>query len=94
MALSSNRPLIDERDMRPCKEADEALKYAIISLFCFGIILGPMAISKASKAKRMIEDDPRLTGSGKATAAIVIGIVAVVLWVLGLILRLSTMGQR
>ena len=36
----------------PCKEADEALKYAIIGLFCFGIILGPMALIKATKAQK------------------------------------------
>jgi len=37
--------------------------------FCFGIILEPLAIQKALKARKMIEANPRVTGSGKATAA-------------------------
>jgi hypothetical protein len=84
------KPFAEELTM-PCKEASEALKYAIIGIFCFGIILGPMAISKASNAKKMIEDDPRLTGAGKADAAKIIGIVVIVLWSLGLISRFAEM---
>jgi hypothetical protein len=75
----------------PCKEADDALKYAIIGIFCFGIILQPIAIAKAAKAKKMIAMNPQLTGSGKATAAMIIGIVGLVLWVLGMIARFSNM---
>jgi hypothetical protein len=75
----------------PCKEADDALKYAIIGIFCFGIILEPIAIQKALKAKKMIAANPRLTGSGKATAALIIAIVGLVLWVLGLLARI---GER
>lgn len=82
------QPVAEEGTI-PCKEAGEALKYAIIGIFCFGIILGPIAISKASKAKDMIAKNPQLTGSGKATAAMVIGIVVVVLWVIGFIARIS-----
>ena len=82
------QPMIEEATL-PCPEAGEALKYAIIGIFCFGIILEPIAISKALKAKRMMDANPRLTGSGKATAALVIGIVALVLWVLGIIARIS-----
>jgi hypothetical protein len=69
----------------PCKEANDALTMAIIGFFCFGIILGPLAIAKASKAKKMIQADPRLTGEGKATAAVVIGIIVTILslfWIL------------
>ncbi|MBL7220657.1 MAG: hypothetical protein ISS69_11130 [Phycisphaerae bacterium] len=73
----------------PCKEADEALKYAIIGIFCFGIILEPMAIAKALKAKNLINASPNLTGSGKANAALIIGIVGLILWVLGLFMRIS-----
>jgi len=87
-------PLVAEEATIPCKEAGEALTYAIVGLFCFGFILGPMAISKASKAKKMIEMNPRLTGSGKATAAMIIGIVALVLWVLSLAVRFSRIGNR
>ena len=81
-------PVVEEATM-PCKEAGEALKYAIIGIFCFGIILEPIAIIKAVKAKKMIDVNPQLTGSGKATAALVIGIISLVLWVLGMIARFA-----
>lgn len=74
---------------RPCKMAGQALTYAIFSFFCFGIILAPIAIVKASKAKKEIEQDQTLTGSGKATAAMVIAIIALVFWVIGILSRLS-----
>lgn len=77
----------------PCKEADEALKYAIFSLFCFGFILGPVAISKAVKAKQMMNLNPQLAGSGKAMAAIIIGTIGLLLWVLGIISRVATMPK-
>lgn len=76
-----------------CVEAGEALKYAIIGIFCFGVILGPVAISKALQAKRMISANPQLTGQGKATAALIIGVIDLVLWVLGIIARVSA-GPR
>jgi hypothetical protein len=93
MALRGATPMVEEATM-PCKEAGEALTYAIISLFCFGFILGPIAISKALKAKKMMAMNPRLTGSGKATAAIIIGIVGLVVWVLSLIARVTTAAHQ
>lgn len=83
------RPVVAEAATIPCPEAGEALKYAIFGLFCFGIILEPIAISKALKAKNMIALNPRLTGSGKATAALVIGVIGLLFWVLGLIARVA-----
>jgi hypothetical protein len=77
----TKQPVVGEPN-QPCPEAGEALKYAIIGIFCFGFILGPMAISKALKAKKMIAEDPSLSGGGKATAALVIGILDVVFFVL------------
>ena len=82
-------PAVREDRMIPCPEADEALKYAIIGIFCFGIILGPIAISKAFKARKMIQANPRLSGEGKVTAAITIGFIGLALWVIGLLVRLS-----
>lgn len=82
-------PMLEEATL-PCKEAKDALIMAIIGLFCCGIILGPMAIAKGLKAKKMIEKNPRLTGSGKATAAIAIGIIGLVVFVLGIIIRVSS----
>lgn len=81
-----------EGAMLPCKEADEALKYAIIGIFCFGIILEPMALVKASQARKMLERNPRLSGSGKVTAATVIAILGLVLWVVGMFVKLSNMN--
>jgi len=86
------QPVIEEATL-PCKEAGEALKYAIIGIFCFGIILEPIAISKALKAKKMLDTNPRLTGSGKATAALIIGIISLLLWVLGLIGKFASMNK-
>jgi hypothetical protein len=76
-----------------CQEANDALKYALIGIVCFGIILEPIAISKALKAKKMIAENPRLEGSGKATAALVIACAALCLWVLGMIARVTAAGR-
>jgi len=73
----------------PCKEAGSALIIAIVGLIICGVVLGPIAISKALKAKKMIEANPRLTGSGKATAALVIGILDLVFWALYIVGRVS-----
>jgi hypothetical protein len=83
-------PLMREEATIPCKEASEALTYAIIGLFCFGFIFGPIAISKASKAKNMMALNPRLTGSGKATAATIIGVVALVFWLINIYVRVTS----
>ena len=86
------QPVVEEATI-PCKEAGEALTYAIVGLFCFGIILEPIAISKALKARKMIEANPRLTGSGKTTAALIIGIVALIIWVLGIVARVALISK-
>ena len=91
MALQG-QPMVEAATI-PCKEADDALKYSIIGIFCFGIILEPIAISKALKAKKMMAMNPQLTGSGKANAALIIGIISLVLWVLGMIARVSNMSR-
>ncbi len=78
-----------EAATEPCPEANEALKYALIGLLCFGIILEPIAINKALKARKMIAANPNLTGSGKATAALIIATIGLVLWVLGIMARLA-----
>ena len=40
-------PVLEEPTL-PCKEANEALTFAIVGLFCCSLIFGPIAISKAS----------------------------------------------
>ena len=77
-----------------CEEAGEALKYAIIGIFCFQPILGPISIAKALKAKSLIKANPRLEGSGKATAALIIGIIDLLLGIVGIILKVAEVGHR
>src|ERR1044072_4426716 len=74
-------------------EAKEALKYAIIGIFCFGFVLGPMAIVKGTNAKKAIAEDPRYEGEGLATAAQIIGSIVSLLSVLYFI-DLFTRGMR
>jgi hypothetical protein len=83
MAIVGARPVAGV----PCAEANDALKLAVLSFFCFGIVVGPMAINKAAKARKMIAADHSLTGMGKANAAVVLGVAAVVLWFIGLFHR-------
>ena len=93
MALPKGEHVLEEAT-EPSPEASEALKYAIVGMFCFGFILGPVAISKALKARNSIDANPRMTGSGKAIAAIVIGSVALVLSGLGLLVRMAHLSPR
>jgi hypothetical protein len=88
LAIQGQPALVEEGTI-PCKEADEALKYAIVGLLCCGIILGPIAISKAMNARKMMAVNPQLTGGGKATAALIIGWVGLVLCVLGIIVKIQ-----
>ncbi len=53
--------------------------YAIIGLFCFGPILGGIAISKARSAQMIIAGTPGMRGGGMAQAAFIIGILDIVL---------------
>lgn len=75
--------------LQECQEAAEALKYSIVGIVCFGIILEPLAINKALKARQLIAANPSLGGKGKATAALIIAIVVLVINVLGLVARFS-----
>lgn len=76
-----------------CEEAGEALKYAIIGIFCFQPILGPIAIAKGIKAKKLIRENPRLEGSGKATASIIIGIFDLLIGILSIVGQVVSSGR-
>lgn len=93
MALKGAPPPVEEATI-PCKEAGQALTYAIVGIVICGIILEPLALVKAAEAKKKIDANPRLTGSGKVTAARIIAIIALVLWVIGMIARFSAMGSH
>jgi hypothetical protein len=81
------QPVVEEEPSVNCPEANEALQMALFSIFCFGIILAPMALFKASKAKKLIAANPKLLGAGKVTAATVIGWFVLGLWILGAIAK-------
>ncbi len=69
--------------------ATASLVYGIIGLFICGIVLGPVAISKASSAKQAIRSDPTLSGNGLATAGVVLGVLDIVGFVIIMLVRLS-----
>ena len=64
-----------------------ALVFGILAFFICGIIFGLVAIQKANEAQSAIAADPSLTGGGIATTGKVLGIVALVVWGLGLIIQ-------
>jgi Domain of unknown function (DUF4190) len=71
-------------------KATGALVCGIIGLFACGVILGPVAIYLGTTAKREIEGSGgRLKGTGMATAGIVLGIIAVVVFVISIIVVIS-----
>jgi len=74
---------------RTCGAAKSALIWGIVSFFCFGIITGPIAISYGRKAKREIEASRgRLTGTGMASAGVILGTIALILFVVGIVVRI------
>ncbi len=71
-------------------DAKNALIMAIVGIFCLGFILGILAVKKASSAIQTIDtyqvaQDKR----GLAVAAKVLGIIDIVLWAIGLVLRFA-----
>ena len=66
---------------RTSDEAKDAFKFAIIGLFCFGFVFGPLAIIRGTAAKKTIARNPSLEGEGLATAAQIIGGIEVLLYV-------------
>ena len=70
--------------------ATAALLVGILGLFVFGIVLGPLAIYLGVRSRRDIEaSHGQLTGSGKATAAIVLGAIATAVWVIFVIATIA-----
>jgi hypothetical protein len=69
--------------------AVQSLVCGLIGLVFCQIILGPVAIAKASAAKKAMASDPTLGGDGLATAGMVLGIVDLVVFVLYLMHRMG-----
>ena len=73
-----------------CNEAREALIWAIVaSSFCCCGVLYFVALTKASGAKSHISRNPTLDGKGVATAAQVISIAGIIVWIIGMMLRFA-----
>jgi hypothetical protein len=70
--------------------AVQALVFGLVGLVFCGVILGPVAISKASSAKAAMASNPTLGGEGLATAGTVLGIIDLVLFVVYLAIRVSS----
>ncbi|HEY6188596.1 MAG TPA: RING finger protein [Pyrinomonadaceae bacterium] len=70
-------------------EVKNALIFAGVGLFCFGPYFGYKAITSASEGKRQIEGNPRYSGAGLAVFAQVMGFADIVLWVVGILLRIA-----
>ena len=71
-------------------EARNALIFAILGIFCFGFIFGFLAYRKANEALEIIQlYDVAHEKRGMATAARIIGIIDIGLWIVGLILRFT-----
>ena len=71
------------------KEAKDALTYSLVGIFCFGFILGPIAIAKGLKALKIIKSEPGTPGKGRAQAGIIIGVLELLLYIAGFITRFN-----
>ncbi len=70
--------------------AGEALTMSIIGILCFGIVLEPWALIKATRARREIKASKvPVNGAGKATAAIIIACSVFALWIIGVLAKLA-----
>jgi hypothetical protein len=58
-----------------------AMVWGILGLVLCGIVLGPLAISRANAARKARAADPTLGGAGFATAGTVLGVIDLVLFV-------------
>lgn len=74
-------------------QAKEALQYAIGGILCCGFLL-PLAIIKGNEAKAAIDADPRLGGRGLATAAQIIGVIGILLFIIQVLSLMAGSGRR
>jgi Sec-independent protein secretion pathway component TatC len=76
-------------------QATTSLVVGIISIFCCGIILGWFAIYRGNKALQLIAQyNVGHQHKTNATAGKIIGIIAIVLNVLGILLQLVMIGMQ
>jgi hypothetical protein len=76
------------------KKALWSMITGIISLFCCGVVLGPVAIVLSNQAKSEIAATGGVQpGAGQAKAGLILGIIGIVGWVIFLLVRLSTINS-
>jgi hypothetical protein len=82
------------RGKEMCKEAQESLTGACIAFVipALGLVLGPFSLWKAIQARKLIKQNPRLTGDKIAIAGLVASIAAIVaqlVWIIVIIAALT-----
>ena len=68
------------------KEASNALMLAILSFFCFPIILGPMAFVRGNNARSAMQMTGNMAGYPIAIAAMIISLITTLLGIAGILL--------
>jgi hypothetical protein len=66
-------------------DARTAMIVAIIGIFCFGIVLGPIGLVLGNSAKKKMRASGNMEGEGMANAAIIIGWIIVGLAIVGIL---------
>lgn len=85
-----SREVLAAKAAEAASDAKNALIMSIIGVFCFGFILGILAYRKAESALETIAIyEVAQEKKSMATAAKIIGILDIILWVLGLIARFA-----
>ena len=80
--------MLAEKARVAASEAKTALIFSIIGIFCFGFIFGFLAVRKANQVIETIDTyEVAQDKRGLAMTAKIIGIIDIVLWAAGLVLR-------
>jgi hypothetical protein len=74
-------------------DANTALVFGILSIFCC-CLLAPVAIIKGSAVKQAAAMNPGMMGGDKGNIAVILGYVAIGLWVMSFIARLGLGAYR
>lgn len=70
-----------------CREARDALLFALVGFLCVGIVVEPIAMYKATQARALLKNDPSLRGKGVADAALFLAVCGFLFSVVGLVAR-------